>query len=168
LAVGAGGIVGTITTDGHIGEIFTSNLLAWNLTETGNGGATLNLVNGSSVKAVSNNSGSSNPNLGTPDLTATANHLYFNFSATDGGYFGFQNGSFGSGATFVSFGAFAANNVSQGVEIVPEFGASSSTIVEPESGNQIIASAAPDLTGTTPLLGLGLGALAAFGRRLRK
>jgi hypothetical protein len=62
------------------------------------------------------------------------------------------------------------SDVFQGLAVVPVYYSDSSTISEPESGKQIIASVAtvPDMAGTMPLLGLGLGALAAFGRRFRK
>ena len=48
--VGAGGVVGTITTDGNIGVIGASDILAWNLTVTGNGGSSINLVSGNAIK----------------------------------------------------------------------------------------------------------------------
>ena len=72
----------------------------------------------------------------------------------------------------ISFGANNNGNVYQGFSVVPVYYSDPSSIIESASGNQIIASVAtgsvPDLAGTMPLLGLGLGALAAFGRRFRK
>ena len=41
--VGAGGVVGTITTDGTVGVLSAADIVAWNLTVTGIGGATFNL-----------------------------------------------------------------------------------------------------------------------------
>ncbi len=67
-AVGAGGIVGTITTDGNFGVLGASDILAWNFIITGNGGKTFNLVNGTSGVQVGNISDPFNPNAGTPDL----------------------------------------------------------------------------------------------------
>jgi len=173
LAIGAGGVKGTITTDGDTGLLGASDILAWNLTMTGNGGATYNLVNGPSGVEVGNIAYPFDPTVGNDDLTATANHIYFNFSGTDGGYLGFQTLPFYGGQTYFSCGALNNNfDVAQGLTVVPVYYYDSSTINEPESGNQIIASvatvSAPDLAGTMPLLGLGLGALAAFGRRFRK
>ena len=119
LAIGAGGVVGTITTDGNVGVIGASNILAWNLTVTGKGGATFNLVNGPSGVACGNNTAVFNPNAGTPDLTADANHIYFNFSATDGGYLGFQTLPFYGGNNYWSCGAKNNSNVEPGLSAVP-------------------------------------------------
>jgi hypothetical protein len=169
LAVGAGGVVGTITTDGNIGVIGTSDIVSWNLTGTGNGGATFHFDSLDSVVEVGNNTQPFKPNLGTPDLTADANHIYFNFSATDGGYLGFQTPPPYGGEHYVSFGANNQADTYQGIAVVPVYYLDPSSIHVPESGNQIIASVpVPDLASTMPLLGLGLGALAAFGRRFRK
>ena len=90
LSIGAGGIVGTITTDGNTGVLGASDILAWNLTGTGNAGSTFDWLNTNSAVAVGNNTDPLNPNAGTPDLTATPNDIHFNFSATDGGYLAFQ------------------------------------------------------------------------------
>ena len=92
LSVGGGEVVGTITTDGAIGILGAADILAWDLTVTGLGGASVNLVSsdGLSGVEVGNNTAVFNPSAGTPDLTADARHLYFNFSGTDGGYLGFQ------------------------------------------------------------------------------
>jgi hypothetical protein len=173
LTVGAGGIVGTITTDGDIGVLGASDILSWNLTGTGNGGTTFNFVPADSIVEVGNNTDVFNPNAGTPDLTATASHIYFNFSGTDGGYLGFQTPPAYQGEHYVSFGANTGQeDTFTGYAVVPVLYTDGSTINEPGSGNQIIASAAtsgvPDVAGTMPLLGLGLGALGVFGRRFRK
>ena len=142
-AVGAGGIVGTITTDGNFGVLGASDILAWNFIITGNGGKTFNLVNGTSGVQVGNISDPFNPNAGTPDLTADANHIYFNFSATDGGYLGFQTLPFYGGNNYWACGAYNNNfDVSQGLSVVPVLYNAPSSIYQPESGNQIIASVA--------------------------
>jgi hypothetical protein len=148
LAIGAGGVVGTITTDGNVGVIGASDILAWNLTVTGNGGSTFNLVNGSSGVEVGNNTDVFNPNAGTPDLTADANHIYFNFSATDGGYLGFQTLPFYGGQQYWSSGANNNSDTAQGFGVVPVLYSAPSSIYVAESGNQIIATAAT--AGTQP------------------
>ena len=66
LTIGAGGVVGTITTDGNTGVIGASNILAWNLTGTGNGGLTYSLVNGPSGIDCGNNTAIFDPTFGTP------------------------------------------------------------------------------------------------------
>ena len=148
LAISAGGgvgsIVGTITTDGKNGVIGASDIIAWDLTGTGNGGSTLHIVNGPSVVEVGNNTDPFNVSLGTPDLTADANHIYFNFSATDGGYLAFQAGTnlFG-GQHYIGFGASNNSDVYQGFSVVPGSVGDSADIHEGESGNQIIASVTP-------------------------
>jgi hypothetical protein len=154
LAIGTGGagIAGTITTDGKNGVIGASDITAWDLTGTGNGGSTLHIVNGPSVVEVGNNTNPFNVNLGTPDLTADANHIYFNFSATDGGYLAFQAGTnlFG-GQRYIGFGANNNSDVYQGFSVVPGSVGDSADIHEGESRNQIIASVPPSaLVMTSP------------------
>jgi len=177
LPIGAGGagVVGTITTDGDIGVIGASDILAWNLTGTGNGGVTFNFVNGNSVVEVGNYTDVFNPNAGTPDLTATANDIYFNFDGTDGGYLGFQTPPPYGGEHYVSFGAnYNQADTYTGLAVVPVYYLDSSTINEAESGNQIIASVpavsavpeAPTMLVTSALLLLPFGSSAV--RRLRK
>ena len=156
LAISAGGgvgsIVGTITTDGKNGVIGVSNIIAWDLTGTGNGGSTLHIGNGPSVVEVGNKTEPFNISLGTPDLTADANHIYFNFSATDGGFLAFQAGTnlFG-GQHYIGFGATNNSDVYQGFSVVPGSVADSSVIREGESGNQIIASVTPPANVTLSL-----------------
>ncbi len=140
LVIGAGGVVGTLTTDGHFGVIGASDILAWNFTVTGNGGVTYSLVNGPSGVDCGNNNDVFNPNAGTPDLTADANHIYFNFSATDGGYVGFQTLPFYTGDNYWSCGASNNSDVYQGLAAVPDAYNVSSTIYVAETGKQIIAT----------------------------
>jgi hypothetical protein len=140
LAIGAGGVVGTITTDGNVGVIGASDILAWNLTVTGNGGVTFNFVNANSLVEVGNNTDVFNPDAGTLDLTADATNIYFNFSGTDGGYLGFQTPPPYGGEYYVSFGANNQSDTYQGIALVPVDYSDPSTITEAEAGNQIIAS----------------------------
>jgi len=142
LAIGAGGVVGSLTTDGKIGVLGASDILAFNFIVTGNGGVTFHLLNGPSGVDVGNNTAEFNPNAGTPDLTADANHIYFNFSATDGGYLGFQTLPFYGGQNYWSCGASNNLDVAQGFGVVPVLYSDPSSIYQAESGNQIIASVA--------------------------
>lgn len=147
LVIGAGGVVGSLTTDGHIGVIGATNILAWDFIVTGNGGVTYHLVNGPSGVDCGNNTDVFNPTAGTPDLTADANHIYFDFSATDGGYLGFQTLPFYGGNNYWSCGASNNSDVYQGLAAVPDAFNVPSTIHVAEAGNQIIAtvSAPPTL-----------------------
>ena len=145
--MGAGGIFGTITTDGNVGVIGASDIVAWNLTVVGNGGATFNLTDGNSGVEVGNNTDVFNPNAGTPDLTADTNNIYFNFSATDGGYLGFQTLPFYQGQQYASFGANDNSDSAQGLGAVPILYSDPSSIYLPEAGNQIIASVGNVISG---------------------
>jgi hypothetical protein len=162
LAISSGGhvgsIVGTITTDGKNGVIGVSNILAWDLTGTGNGGSSLHIVTGPSVVEVGNNTAPFNISLGTPDLTADANHLYFNFSATDGGFLAFQAGTnLFAGQSYIGFGATNNSDVYQGLSVVPGSVFDSSLISQGEAGNQIIASVSATANVTLSLQRSGAG-----------
>lgn len=166
--IGGGGVTGTITTNGSFGVLSASDIIAWNLMLTGNGGATLQLVNGPSGVLVGNISDPFNPTAGTPDLTADAQHIYFNFDATDGGYLGFQVLPFFGGH---SYWCNAANNnnfdCSQGKSVVPVFHSDVSSIYQTASGNQILATAVPEPM-TSGLLLAGLMAVGCALRRTRR
>ena len=167
-AVSAGGIVGTITTDGNFGVLGASDILAWNFIITGNGGKTFNLVNGTSGVQVGNISDPFNPNAGTPDLTAHADHIYFNFDATDGGYLGFQTNPLYQGQNYWACGAYNNNfDVTQGLSVVPVLYSDPSSIYQPESGNQIIASVATVPEPTT-MFATALSLLLLRADRMRR
>src|ERR1035437_266606 len=77
-AVGIGSVIGTITTDGTIGTLATTNVLDWNLLlNDGLGTATLNI----------GNSGLSGDST---DLSATPTLLQFNFNG-GGNYMNFYS-----------------------------------------------------------------------------
>jgi hypothetical protein len=166
LSIGAGGVAGTVTTDGHFGVIGAPDIVAFNLTVTGNGGATFHLVNGPSGVDCGNNTAVFNPTAGTPDVTADANHIYFNFSGTDGGYLGFQTLPFYGGNNYWSCGANNNSDVQQGLSAVPVLYSDPSSIYVPESGNQIIASVAPEPATWIWAASGGLLLLSRFRRRL--
>lgn len=72
--VGAGGVTGTIQTDGTIGTLGQIDITSWNLL-LNNGTATFDLTNLNSGVTVFQS-----------DLTATSTQLLFNFDNNDSGY----------------------------------------------------------------------------------
>jgi PEP-CTERM motif len=132
--IGAGSVVGTITTDGATGTIGYNDFIAWNLVLTG-AGATTTITNIDPGAAVWGQNG---------DITADATNIHFNFSAGDGGFLVFQDGK-GSGNSY-----WCVNSTNGGClqseSVVPQNfmdpGAQFATL----SGNQVIAST----TGAVP------------------
>jgi len=125
--IGAGSVVGEITTDGATGTLGAGDFVSWNLNLNGVG-ATLNLTNTNSGVFV-----------GGADTTATATHLYYNFDATDGGYLLFQV-SFGSGFEYWCNKAMASALCLQGATVTPVYFTDPSTQNAPMTGNQIIGT----------------------------
>ncbi len=83
-SIGAGSVLGTITTDGTFGALATANVMSWSLTlNDGIGTFAISQANSEFIAF-----GSS--------LTADIDSIDFNFSGTDVG-FGFQNPTIGSG-----------------------------------------------------------------------
>jgi hypothetical protein len=76
--VGAGGVTGTIQTDGSTGSLAAGDVLTWDLL-INNGSGTFDLTNLNS--SVTSNGA---------DLSATATQLSFNFAASDSGYLLFE------------------------------------------------------------------------------
>lgn len=102
-------MVGTITTDGTIGVLNTSNIVSWNFTlndgthttlfTTSNSAAFEGTYNGAQpcpAPCVGGTVGGVAP-LTNRDLTATSTNLLFNFGSGDGGYWGFASTISGSG-----------------------------------------------------------------------
>jgi hypothetical protein len=157
LMIGQGSVVGTITTDGNTGVLDAGDITAWNLQLNGVG-ATLNLTNLNSHAYSDGNGG---------DLTATTSGLYFNFSGTDEGDFGFQVVRY-SGSDYFFVSAPSAYGLVGGAEtVVPQYYYDPSTQVERVSGDQIIASAVPE-PSSFALLGLGAIGLAIGAFRPRR
>ena len=169
--IGAGGVTGTITTDGTVGTLAAVNITAWNLLLTGNSGATFNLVNGSSGVEVGNISDPFNPNAGNADLTADATNIYFNYSGTDGGYLGFQTLPFYGGQNYWCNASFNNNfDCAQGKSVVPVLFSSPTSIYQAATGNQIIASVVGTNGGvpepaTWAMMVIGIGVIGATMRR---
>ena len=85
----AGSAVGTITTDGTLGVLNTSNITSWDLTLTdGSSVTTLTPLNSTVGSGVGDTGG-----LNNADLTATSSSLLFDFSGGDAGSWGFVGAS---------------------------------------------------------------------------
>jgi len=128
--VGAGSIVGDITTDGKQGVLASGDIVDWTLALNGNG-ATFNLTKADSQLVLQGS-----------DLTATPTQLLFNFSVGDGGMVLFQASNPG---VFTGFHYVCFNTTNPacnpGTSIVPAKNTDSSAIYVAESGNQVIGVA---------------------------
>ena len=167
--IGNGGVTGTITTDGTIGTLDISQFVAWDLTITGTGGSGLesyNLTNANSVVLNYGTEGEYGPY--SDDVTATAQHIYFNFSGSDAGYLGFQSGGAYTGDHYwcSATGNQGYDCRAGGQTVTPVYYSDSSTQFQSFSGNQIIATAAiPELaTWAMMLAGFAMLGATTFGR----
>jgi hypothetical protein len=171
--IGAGGVTGTIVTDGTIGALNSGDILSWNLT-LNDGTATANLSSSSSNSQVAVHYetyyGADDP------LSATATQMLFNFSDNLGtssvAYFLFESNTGPGYLCFVTptCGGGVPGTPGAGVEQV------SASEIQPMqyvslTGTQVIASTrAPSATpepSSFVLLGTGvMGLLGAIRRRL--
>jgi hypothetical protein len=89
--IGAGSVVGTITTDGTLGTLATANILNWSLTiNAGDGNGPFGpMTSGDSARRVIGGA-----------LSADSDSIDFDFSASGTNYLIFQNPSIGSGKNF--------------------------------------------------------------------
>lgn len=154
--IGAGGVTGSITTDGTIGVLSTGNITDWNLV-LDDGGGTFNLLGplsgANSQRLISGSA-----------FSATAMDLLFDFSFGSG-FVLFQNPTTGSGQNFwcIDNGGCINNFVPGETVRVGSVGETGHLL----SGSQIIASASVSQIpepGTLALLGFGLAGL-GFARR---
>jgi hypothetical protein len=155
-AIGAGSVVGTVETDGNTGTLVASDITAWDLTLNGIG-ASYTITSGDSDAALF---------LGGSDVTATKTDLYFNFSGTDVGYLGFQDGAF-------SGNHYWCNNTSwfacfSGATVTPGSIFDGTAVNVAESGNQIIATASVSEPAAWALMLLGVGGMGASLRARRR
>jgi len=167
-SIGVGGVTGSITTDGAIGTLRASDIVAWNLHLTGAGGATYNLVNGLSGVEVGNVSDPFNPNAGNNDVTADLHHIYFNYSGTDGGYLGFQELPFYGGQQYWCNASLGQGfDCAIGKSVVPILYSDPTSIYVGATGNQIIASVSTGVPepSTWAMLVIGFAGFGFVGHR---
>lgn len=147
--VGAGSVVGTITTDGTLGVLSASDIVSFNL-ELNGVGASYNLVSPANVY------------VSGVDLTATSHDLYFDFSGIDGGRFLLQHGP-EDGHTYYCAAASSADCIA-GESVVPVFYSDASSQIVPRSGEQVIGVVVPEPAAWATML-LGFSLLGAVLRR---
>jgi hypothetical protein len=155
--IGAGGVTGTITTDGTLGALGSTNLLDWSLT-LNDGAATFLLTAANSEVAFI---------LGAA-LSETTSQLLFD--TANGGIVLFQNPTIGSGQNFWCLDNPSGSCDSRpGTESLRINGATQTAawqgIVVIGAADASVPPSAIRLPATLVLLGLGLGALMLFSAR---
>jgi hypothetical protein len=154
VVVGGGSVVGTVATNGGLGALTPSDFIAWNLQLNGLNGATY-VISSKDSNAVVWGKGS--------DVTATSSQLLYNFGGN--GFLVFQDGK-GSGRHY--YCNSAVNGACyQGISIVPNGYNDGTQDIVAMTGNDVFATAVPELsTWAYMLFGfVGLGSL-AWRRRL--
>lgn len=154
-AIGLGNVVGTIQTNGAIGDLSQSDILGFMLTVSGPGAS----VQLSEMDSIFREEGN--------NLSATASDLIFDFSGASG-FLLFQKDQFGTGMKYYC-NSSVSGTCFQGASAIPESFNSVSAQVEARAGRQIIASVGmvPE-SGTWAMMLVGFGMMGAAIRYRRK
>ena len=149
--IGAGGVTGSITTNGDLGLLDEADITGWSLSLNGVG-ASYSIDENNSVRVL------------TGGLTATATTLFFNFSGPSAMLL-FQQG-LNSGQHYYCNSA-GPTACSTGKTVAPiSYGSSSTQLDTAASGNQVIASVTPE-PATWAMMILGFTGVGAAIRRRR-
>jgi|HubBroStandDraft_1064217.scaffolds.fasta_scaffold428090_1 hypothetical protein len=158
LTIGAGSVVGSVTTNGATGVLVSADFTNWNL-ELNGPGASFDLTPTNSVAFI----------LGS-DATATTRNILFNFSGTAGDILVFQDGLYSGYNYFCA--AVTTTSCKQGEGVVPQYYTDPSAQYMSVTGTQVIATVpstpAPEIEPASAASGLTLllGALLVLrGRR---
>ena len=106
-SIGAGSVIGSITTDGMFGQLSSANVTGWNLL-LNDGTTSYPLMSGSSSVFITG-----------ADVSADSNHIYFNFSGSDSGVFLFQQSLFSGAHYYCDATVAAAFYCKPGESVVP-------------------------------------------------
>jgi hypothetical protein len=156
--VGAGTVTGSITTDGFLGTLQTSDIIDWNLVLTNGSGTTLDLTGPSAIAPIEE------VKVVGSSLTASSTNLSFDFGGA--GYLLIQQNGLNNGGTYFCDAGAGSPCTADGESDFPGLVFSANQQFVPRSGDISIGTAA-DLGSTVPepssvfllsgaLLGVGL------------
>jgi hypothetical protein len=148
--VGAGGVTGTITTDGTIGTLGATDIIGWNLL-LNSGSSTITLTGPPSAN-------SNVSNFGAELLTASATQLFYNFGGSVGAFFFVGPGN--ASTWCLGTGNPCVSPAGEGVRIDPVL------VFSQNTGDPAIATvtSTPE-PGTSLLMLIGVGLVLAVMRK---
>jgi len=160
LTVGAGSVIGTITTDGTIGTLATSDILDWNLIL--NDGTTTVTLTGPPAPHISTE-------ISGSDVTATATALSYNFSGPNFDFFIIEDNNFtptgGGVLDFFTPDPADSTYPNSGIN-VSHLEGSALTVNDTVSGTQVIGSVIAPEPATLALMLPAIGFLLATRKRM--